>query len=585
MDKIKKIVFSFLAFFSFVMSLFISTTVARYASSVTANTDVGIAKPIIEIVNLSDTNISNLDNSNQEISFDVVNYDGNPMEISEVLLQYRISFRTLKNLPIYYTLYRVDSLGTRHLLSTENNVSEKMMMDHGIMQTDSFVLVVKLDDVNYKDTTDKVIIEIQAEQINFDNVFRSSLVKKHVNSLPINLEDEVEYLNYINEDLHYDIEISNPKFTLSVLDGAQRILEANQQGLLSDNLIFTIDLDVGEVASSYEEINLTYSVTQPFNFQKTISIIYDTVPPYNYSPTITPLIDSIDISGTAFDYATLTEDLIYYYKIDGGEFVRGSSSYSFLNLIADHEYEISVKIEDEAGNNIVFVQNVTTLSYVTDGLILRFDGIKNTRIGNNPAATYWEDLSGNGNDGLVVRATYDSVRKAYRFYGSTVAANARSSINIPNTFYTTLPATVEIVAATGTTPGIMYYDSSGQIAIGYFDTQNGLVTTGPNKTSQRLFSLAGTPFHSGNPFTLTVNYTNQANTLRTAFVNNLELSELTAVNYWGGDSSMNYIGRRANDAYPYEGYIYAIRIYNRVLTPEERYRNYKSDQMRFGYIE
>ncbi len=38
--------------------------------------------------------------------------------------------------------------------------------------------------------------------------------------------------------------------------------------------------------------------------------------------------------------------------------------------------------------------------YIEDGLLLRYDGIENTRGGNNPSATSWEDLSGNNNDGI-----------------------------------------------------------------------------------------------------------------------------------------------------------------------------------------
>lgn len=40
--------------------------------------------------------------------------------------------------------------------------------------------------------------------------------------------------------------------------------------------------------------------------------------------------------------------------------------------------------------------------YVKEGLILYYDGIKNTRNGNNPNATMWEDLSGNNNDGNFI---------------------------------------------------------------------------------------------------------------------------------------------------------------------------------------
>ncbi len=49
----------------------------------------------------------------------------------------------------------------------------------------------------------------------------------------------------------------------------------------------------------------------------------------------------------------------------------------------------------ESEDDIVIVSN----NYISKGLILRYDGIENTRSGNNPNSTSWEDLSGNGNDG------------------------------------------------------------------------------------------------------------------------------------------------------------------------------------------
>ena len=46
--------------------------------------------------------------------------------------------------------------------------------------------------------------------------------------------------------------------------------------------------------------------------------------------------------------------------------------------------------------------------YVKHGLQLYYDGIKNTRNGNNPQATSWEDLSGNDNDGVLYNMNTDS---------------------------------------------------------------------------------------------------------------------------------------------------------------------------------
>ena len=579
----KQIIILILIVISFVASFFVSNTIARYVSNIAGQANVDIAKPIIEIVNLSSTSIADLDKNNQEITFDVVNYDGSPREINEVLLQYLLSFETTTDLPIEYTLYKLDSLGVRQPIELTENTSSDFLMEHTVEQVDSFVLVVSIDDVNYQDTQDKINISLKAVQMNYDIVFRNTFKKYYTNQLPINLIDEIEYINYANRDLHYNVSISNSKFNLTIPDGTTRELITTSDKILTDELAINISLKPGEIANGYEEIDLIYSITEPFNYQKVVTIIYDIAPPYNYSPTIVPDIDRINISGVGTDNVSSSDKLTYYYKIDAGEYVEGKTEYTFLDLFPEQQYVISVKVVDEAGNELIFTQTVATLSYVTDGLILHFDGIRNTRAGNNPLTTSWEDLSGGNHDGTIVRATYDSVRKAYQFFGTTVTAANRSSINIPTTFKSTLPATVEIVAATGKKSGIMYYDHLGQIAIGYYDTNDGLITTGQSKTNQPLFSVASTPFHSGNPFTLAVSYNNTANSSRSAYVNTSVLSNIAVNNYWTGDTSMNFIGRRFNDTQPYEGYMYAIRIYNRVLTSEELLRNYTVDKMRFNY--
>jgi hypothetical protein len=79
-----------------------------------------------------------------------------------------------------------------------------------------------------------------------------------------------------------------------------------------------------------------------------------------------------------------------------------------------------------------------------------------------------------------------------------------------------------------------------------------------------------------------------ASDVKTASVNNSNamVNGISAANagteIWvGGTSGTSYIGRRATGN-PYTGKIHAIRIYNRILTPEEMLFNQRIDNKRFS---
>lgn len=88
-------------------------------------------------------------------------------------------------------------------------------------------------------------------------------------------------------------------------------------------------------------------------------------------------------------------------------------------ILAKRVYEEQSEKEIELLNNSSNVINqyvnskkeATINDYVTSGLILHYDGIENTRNGNDPNATSWEDLSGNENDGIFygINTNSDSI--------------------------------------------------------------------------------------------------------------------------------------------------------------------------------
>lgn len=49
----------------------------------------------------------------------------------------------------------------------------------------------------------------------------------------------------------------------------------------------------------------------------------------------------------------------------------------------------------------VYESKSKELGYVTDGIVLHYDGVLNTKMGHNANSSVWNDLSGNENDGIL----------------------------------------------------------------------------------------------------------------------------------------------------------------------------------------
>lgn len=88
----------------------------------------------------------------------------------------------------------------------------------------------------------------------------------------------------------------------------------------------------------------------------------DTIAPNEYNPEITATTYSITVSGATVDNKTLASNLKYYYSIDSGVTYTDAeqTTYTFDNLAQNKEYQIAIKVVDEAGNErIVKIKNST----------------------------------------------------------------------------------------------------------------------------------------------------------------------------------------------------------------------------------
>lgn len=143
--------------------VFLSTALSKNASKVSGEVSTSVAGMRLNVIK-NTNNITNLSNAEKNIEFTVNNYDGtldNPI-YNDIQYNYEISIST--TIPIEYRLYKVEN-GEENLVTVTNGISEKFTMPHSQIKEDSYILKIKLDDINYKNMEDVLNIDVYAVQL------------------------------------------------------------------------------------------------------------------------------------------------------------------------------------------------------------------------------------------------------------------------------------------------------------------------------------------------------------------------------------------------------------------------------------
>ena len=219
--------------------------------------------------------------------------------------------------------------------------------------------------------------------------------------------------------------------------------------------------------------------------------------------------------------------------------------------------------------------------YVKNGLVLYLDGINNTRSGHNASSLYWEDLSGNNNDLLIVDSSYVECKdNLYNFKGNTQGRMVLESFG-------SMKGTYEVVCK-NTRPTYSGY------ALTHLPANNG------DKCRIILFASSGRLSANGNVNApILASYTDFTNNLSTISITESSTSPIAyyvngSVSATTGNASSNIgtydttkllLGVRSyNRGYydAFQGDIACVRVYDRVLTAAEILHNYNIDKERFG---
>ncbi len=223
-------------------------------------------------------------------------------------------------------------------------------------------------------------------------------------------------------------------------------------------------------------------------------------------------------------------------------------------------------------------------SYPKSGLILRYDGIQNTLTGHNNATTVWKDISGNGRDGELQNfsfqegsqwtsngLTFDGENDGV-WVGDKLKDMWKSDVYIEMTLNFNEASTRDILFGN--------HASSNAINIEKLRTNDLRFYWNAGKADLR---YPGSVFEKANtPMTVGIALDKTAKTA-TAYINGEKFQTLASDYYTDNvDYNNGWIGRDSRTGETVlNGTIYAVRIYNRLLTEDEISSNYILDKERF----
>lgn len=200
--------------------------------------------------------------------------------------------------------------------------------------------------------------------------------------------------------------------------------------------------------------------------------------------------------------------------------------------------------------------------YVKNGLILWLDGIYNTSSGHSSSLNTWEDLSGNGY-GYVLDSSNtwgDSYLQTNGKGGQRQQAFSRTDIDCIHA-----GATIELVI------------DSDNISTGYgcILPLNNYVGTVYRKNSDLCFS-ANSLAKKSLTMLSGIHYYNSS-----LWRDGVAQSNGNEFDSWGSASNF-FFCYTGPGSYSFLGKVYALRIYNRLLTDDELLQNWNTDKARFG---
>lgn len=227
----------------------------------------------------------------------------------------------------------------------------------------------------------------------------------------------------------------------------------------------------------------------------------------------------------------------------------------------------------------LYNEDANVKGYVTDGLTAFYDAINNTGSGHSSNAKVWKDLSGNGND-LTHQGSeevtwnekaYDFVQPETNYFETTGSVSLGNSARTIEIVCSLEEDGVENILGLGT-------ENSGTLNDIIYNNNGININNYGNQANE---GIEDRPLEKGRTYITTITYDNTNHT--TSYYTNLQGKDNVSFANINTASSTLTVGRGKDSTHNKNKRfkIQAIRIYNRVLTEEERITNYMLDKQRY----
>ena len=233
-------------------------------------------------------------------------------------------------------------------------------------------------------------------------------------------------------------------------------------------------------------------------------------------------------------------------------------------------------------NNTSYKLSGTRLGYVNNGIQLHLDGKNNAGYSRSSSVKTWYDLSGNKNNGTITGTTWGSNYLSFASSSDHVEKTS-AKYNISSEY--TLEVVLRPIDQVDRYQSIFNTVNTGAAIKQYMTLWSSKWDDVYTNSSYRIENSDGTDnkviYYSGieKNTTYTLSATLNGKTLKLYKNGSLVSTNTLTFTPRMSESGM-YI---SSSSYPFDGYIYSIRVYNRELSASEIRANYQNDKSRFGF--
>ena len=233
---------------------------------------------------------------------------------------------------------------------------------------------------------------------------------------------------------------------------------------------------------------------------------------------------------------------------------------------------------------------VTSSSYVQDGLMAQWDGINNAGTGtHDPTTNVWKDLKGNNDltivGGLHAEGRNAEWRRGIALYFNNTALGKAAVCGVDGVVpkYKTIEIVYKMTSRSGR---ILFWggDRSRYVVFDHNVDDPFSTVYFDGREITRTDRTFWAKVKSYDPTSAVATYDDN-DTVTDIFIDGAGKSDNRQYNIWGAGDNRVTLGWRSVDTagatYGWEGEVYAIRLYNRVLTAQEIARNHAIDVKRF----